>query len=111
MWTTQASRRVVETRRSGAVTQVSVVLSMRAPVRRPLGVAQGPRRRLVADTDRKRGVPSAVRGNSSSQTRVMPVFTPERKKPGTFRPPVIRPLNDSVGDCDLDAGQVGFDEI
>ena len=31
MWTTQASRRVVETRRSGAVTQVSVIRSMLAP--------------------------------------------------------------------------------
>src|SRR5262245_42617036 len=33
MWTTQASRRVVETRRSGAVTQVSLVFPMGWPGR------------------------------------------------------------------------------
>src|SRR5207249_2541325 len=36
MWTTQASRRVAETSRSGPVTQVSVAFSMASPQKGPV---------------------------------------------------------------------------
>src|SRR5579885_1194075 len=69
MWTTQASRRVVDTRRSGAVTHVSVAFSMHTPLasqegQQAIHTAEGggPVRNRTARQD------------STSCLRVMPTF-------------------------------------